>query len=262
MSIYFKTDKTNLNINNTYLFDIAVKSTGYGRDIDINSSGGVSRVIGLDKLSQQVQKAVLVKKASYSSLTTFGTALNGMTTKDVSSIDSDIKGTLATYAGLQQQQRNTSSVELLGRNIYRTTDINDATSWRKLNSQIVTKGSYIDNNLPNGATYYYATTTVYRDYLNKIVESNIKVYSRAAITNLNSQKSEVKADFILINSANKVTLYWMTPVELTQEEQLRSLLGVTTTKSYGDPRRIKIDLKLTNRNLTTTQLSVLTKEVL
>lgn len=259
MSIYFKTDKTKLNINNNYLFDVSTKSTGYGRDLDINSNGGISRVIGLDKLIQQVQKTVLVKKASYPSLSSFGTALSGMTTKDVSSIDSDIKGTLATYAGLQQQQHSSTSVEIIGRNVYRTIDINDSASWIKLNSQIVTKGSYLDSNLATGTTYYYATTTVYRDYLNRTVESNIKVYSRVNITNVNTQSAEVKSEFVLINGANKVTLYWMVPIGLTQEEQLRSVLGISTTKSPGEPRRVRIDIKLTNRNLTATQLNVLSK---
>lgn len=261
MSTYFKTDKTKLNINNSYLFDLAVKSTGYGRDIDINSSGGVSRVIGLDKLVQQVQKTVLVRKAFYPSLTSFGTALSGMTTKDVSSIDSDIKSTLSTYARLQQQQHNNTSVEILGRNIYRTTNINDSTSWKKLNSQIITKGNYIDSNLSSGTTYYYATTTVYKDYLNRSAESNIKVYSRADVTNLNTQKAEIKTEFILISAANKVTLYWAIPIGLTQEEQLRSVLGISTTKSPSEPRRVRIDIKLTSRDLTTSQINVLSKTI-
>lgn len=257
MSVYFKTDKTKLSTNNTYLFDVSVKSTGYGRDIDINSNGGVSRVIGLDKLIQQVQKTVLVKKASYPALSSLGTSLVGMTSKDVSSIDSDIKGTLATYAGLQQQQHSSTSVEILGRNVYRTININDSASWTKLNSQIVTKGSYVDSNLTAGTTYYYATTTVYRDYLNKTVESNIKVYSKAEVTNVNTQKAEVKSEFIVLNGANKVTLYWMTPINLTQEEQLRSVLGIKTTKSPSEPRKVRIDIKLTNRDLTTAQLNIL-----
>jgi len=254
MAIYY-TNNSKLIPDGTQLFDSKSIKTGYGYDIDINSSGAISRLIGLDKLEQQVQKAVIVKKGSYPTAKSLGSNIINATIKDKIFLNAEIRETLATYAKLQQQT-STSFLKVLGKNIYRTMDITDASSWRKINSHIISSNTYTDSNLIPSIFYYYAVTTVYRDTLGNTSETNIDKYENIIASTVNSLQAKVNDTFVLVSGNKSAILYWSIPVKLNEEEQLRSIIDIILTQ-FGDPRGLNIKIKVTNKSMTQSQINLL-----
>lgn len=252
MAIIYFIEASNISDTSSSLFDIKTISTSFGKDIDL-ASGTLSRLIGLDKLKQQVTKAVLVEKGSYDNVPGLGVRLLN-TKKDLALASSSLRESLSTYTQLQQQQEPSSIVNVLGKNVYRTVDIDDATSWTKVNDYILSDNFFIDTELVSGTTYYYAITTVYRDSTNSIKETPIIGYQSIVITTDETLSSKVNFDFILVNGANQAKLYWNLPIELALEEQLRSILDIKFTQFASDPRGLRINVKVTNRERDSIQI--------
>jgi len=256
MSINYYIKNSTVDKVGTRLFDIKSASTGYGKDIDLNVMGSVDRIVGLDKLQQQTEKIILVKKGTYPGDSSLGTNLS-RGVDDSLSLNSDIKDSLAAYANIQQRQKDTSLLNILGKNVYRTVDIEDPYSWKKINEHITTTNEFFDADIITGTQYYYGLTTAFRDTSNSVKESQIESYKSISVSAENTMSAKIDSDFILVAGSRTVTLYWNLPIGLTYEEQLRSILGVTTTKSISEPRRVRIDIKLTNRDLTESQITAI-----
>lgn len=254
MAVAYFTKDTKLKTTDKHLFDVKTIATSYGRDLYVNSSGTINRIIGLDKLEQQVEKSVLIKKKTYTQAPLLGTNLEQ---SNPALVDFDIKESLAQLATLQQQQRSTNSFTILGRNIYRSRDSSNVDYWVKINSHIVSSNSFIDKDLTTGTTYSYATTNVYQDTLGRTTESKIDEFENVIVSEINTMSAIVNDSFIIVSSNNKVTLYWNLPIEMSTEEQLRSIISVNSSK-LGDPRSLKVSIKVTNRNLTQAQINTLT----
>ena len=257
MSIHYYTKDTKLNVDDTHLFDIKSKKTTFGRDLDFNHIGTTNRIIGLDKLEQQAEKSVLVRKDSYSAARNLGTSLFKGFAKDRALLSSEIRDSLTTFANLQQQQRTSSTVKILGKNIYRTIDILDATSWKKINSHIISDNFYTDKNLISGTFYNYSVTEVYQDQYGRTTETKIDKVEYTLATATATLEAKVNDMFVLINNGKGALLYWNTPIEMVMEEQLRSIIGVTVSTNFSDPRGVFVNIRLSNRTLTQTQLSFL-----
>jgi hypothetical protein len=257
MSVNYYIKNSVINKVDTRLFDIRSTSTRYGKDLELNVLGTVDRIVGLDKLQQQTEKVVLLSKGTYSGNPLLGTDLLNSTRKDTMAINSDIRDSLSSYAAIQQGKKDISTLNILGRNIYRTVDIEDTGAWKKLNDHIITINEFSDNTPRIDTFYYYGITTVYRDTSNRTKETQIISYKSASVSNEDTMNAKVDEDFILISGNNKVTLYWNLPIDMTYEEQLRSIVSIRTTKSPSDPRKLTADIKLSNRDLTESQITAI-----
>ena len=257
MAINYYTENTKLDKISTRLFDIKSKSTSYGKDIDLNSLGALDRIVGLDKLQQQTEKSLLLKKGSYSNNKLLGTDLLDGTRKDTVFINKDVKDSLSTYASIQQGQKTSSLVNILGRNVYRTVDIDDINAWIKLNDYVIPINEFSDTDININTTYYYSTTTVYRDTSNRIKESQITMYQSVIVSSEDTMNALIDSNFILVAGSQQVTLYWNLSVEMAMEEQLRSILSVRTTPLPGDPRGVQVSVRVTNRELTESQIETI-----
>lgn len=256
MAINYNIKDTRLDKITTRKFDIKTKTTVFGKDLALNSIGSLDRIIGLDKMKQQTEKAILLQKGTYTTATSLGTALLSVGTKDKIFLASDIKKSLSEYAAIQQQQAKSINTNLLGINIYKTVDIKDETSWLKINTNVIPTNTYEDTDVLPNVLYYYAITTVYRDTTNRIKETQISTYKDTIITPYNELAASIDSDFIIINGTASNILYWNLPVELTPEEQLRSILSIKTTDAGADPREVSVSVKLTNREVTQVQVII------
>lgn len=258
MATAYYTKDTKLNIADKHLFDIKTKRSSFGKDIDVNYSGDLSRVIGLDKLEQQVEKAILVKKNTYATAKNLGTSLViGSFVKDKSTITAEVRDALIIYSNLQQQQRTTNTVKLIGKNIYRTIDILDPNSWEKINTHIISDNTYADTNLIPDTYYNYAVTDVFQDLFGKTIETKIDKTEYVLAANVSTLKAKVNDSFVLIENGKSAILYWNLIQDLTMEEQLRSIINIAVSSGLGDPRSVNVNLKLSNRELTQTQINLL-----
>ena len=246
MAVAYFIKDTKLTTTDKHLFDAKTITTSYGRDLYVNSSGTINRIIGLDKLEQQVEKSVLIKKKTYTQAPLLGTNLGQ---SNAALIDFDIKESLSQLATLQQQQRSYNTLTILGRNIYRSRDASNVDYWVRINSHIISGNSFIDKDLITGTTYSYAVTNVYQDTLSRTTESKIDKFEDITVSDMDTMSAFVNDSFIVVSGNNKVTLYWNMPVEMSTEEQLRSIISVNSSK-LGDPRSLKVSIKVTNRKLT------------
>ena len=235
-------------------FDIKTKTTVFGKDIAL-SNNKTTRIIGIDKLKQQTEKNILVKKRTYDEAKTLGVPT--FSSKDKAVISTGIIESLSTYANLQKLQTTASLVSILGKNIYRTIDINDPESWEKLNKFILTDNTYTDEDVVVGTTYYYSLVTVFTDATNNTKETPIINSLSTLIEGNRTLNTAVGDDFIIVNDTSKAVLYWNLPVGLSSEEQLRSILEVKIVNFSNDPRGFAILLKLSNQDLTQSQIQAI-----
>lgn len=255
MSTYFKQDT---KITNTIdqLFDIKTTLSNGKRDLDLSPTGSLQRIVGLDKLVQQVTKALLVKKGTYITVPKLGLSISSGQGIDVALITSSLVESLTTFAQQQQQRKRLSGVTVLGKNVYRTVDINNPNSWEKLNDYIISDNTFTDQNVIVGNTYYYSLTSIYKDTTNNTKETPIITSQSATTTVDETLSAQVSNDFILVNGSGDITLYWNIAKELNSEEQLRSIYDVKITRDIGDPRGIKIYVSVTNVSLDEPQISI------
>ena len=253
MSTYFTKD-TKIENTTDQLFDIKTTISNGKRDLDLSPVGDVQRIIGLDKLVQQVTKTLLVKKGTYITVPKLGLSISSGQGIDDALITSSLIESLTTFAQQQQQRKRSSGVTILGKNVYRTVDINNADSWVKINDYIVPGNTFTDTDVIVGNTYYYALTSVYRDTTNNTKETSIITSQSTVITVDETLSAQVNNDFILVNGSSIATLYWNTIREPNSEEQLRSIYDVKVTRDIGDPRGIKIYVSVTNVSLDKLQI--------
>ena len=250
----YNIDNSQLDNINDRRFDIKTKSTVYGKDLDL-SNNKISRVIGIDKLIQQSEKSVLVAKGTYSEAKLLGTPT--FANNDPTIISNGVVESLSIYANLQKLQETSSVVSVIGKNIYRTLDINDPDSWRKLNKFILTDNTYTDVDVVVGTTYYYSLVTVFVDSVNNTKETPIINSLSNTVESDQTLNTSVGADFIVVSDSNSSVLYWNIPVGLSSEEQLRSILEVRSVKFSSDPRGLAIKIKLSNKELTQGQIQAI-----
>ena len=255
MSIYFK-QHTDIKNTTGQLFDIKTIVSNGKRDLDLSPTGSLQRIVGLDKLVQQVTKALLVKKGTYITVPKLGLSISSGQGIDSALITSALVESLTAFSRQQQQRKTLSGTTILGKNIYRTVDINNSESWEKINDYIVSDNTFTDLNAVVGNTYYYALTSVYRDTTNKTKETSIVNSQSTIITADETLSAKVNNDFILINGNGDATLYWNITNQLNSEEQLRSIYDVKVTRNVGDPRGIKIYVSVTNVSLDKLQISI------
>lgn len=241
-------------------FDIKTKRTKFKKDIDLGPFGTLSRVVGLDKLSQQASKSVILNKGTYTTNESLGTALISNKNKNTVFVTADIQNSLSTYAKIQQRQVTSNITEVLGRNIYRSIDNTNINGWEKVNGQVLSANTYTDIELSTEIIYYYAMTTVYKDTSNSTKETQISSYLTVDIPVDNTMNAGVSQDFIIIFGSREASLYWNLPVALSKEEQLRSILDIKLNTLSSDPRALRIDVKITNRELTTSQIEIIRGE--
>ena len=255
MRSYFK---QNTKIGNTtnQLFDVKTTTSNGKRDLDLSPTGSLQRIIGLDKLVQQVTKALLVKKGTYITTPKLGLSVSSGHGIDEALITSALVESLTTFAQQQQQRKQLTGATILGKNIYRTVDINNADSWVKVNSYIVSDNTFTDIGTVIGNTYYYALTSVYRDTTNNTKETPIITSQSTEITVDETLNAQVNNDFILVNGSGDVALHWNIGKDLNSEEQLRSIYDVKVTRDVGDPLGIKIYVSVTNVSLDKLQISI------
>ena len=255
MSTYFEQD-TKIVDTTDQLFDIKTILSNGKRDLDLSPTGSLQRIVGLDKLIQQVTKALLVKKGTYINAPKLGLSISSGQGIDEALITSSLIESLTTFAQQQQQRKRLSGITILGKNIYRTVDINNADSWEKLNDYIISDNTFTDQNVIVGNTYYYSLTSVYRDTTNNTKETPI-INSQSTVATVDETLSaQVNNDFILVNDSSEISLYWNIIKELNNEEQLRSIYDVKVTRDIGDPRGIKIYVSVTNVSLDKSQISI------
>ena len=253
MPTYSITDSKLDNINDRR-FDIKTKSTVFGKDLDLSTSK-LGRLIGIDKLIQQATKSVLVKKRTYTEAKLLG--VPAFKDSDKTVLSSSITESLATYANLQKLQSSTALVFILGKNVYRTKDISDPNSWEKINKFVLTSNTYVDEDVTVGTTYYYSLVTVFTDSTNNTKETPVINSLSTLITSNSTLNTAVGEDFIVVNDASKAVLYWNLPAGLSSEEQLRSLLEIRSVTFASDPRGLAILLKLSNKDLTQSQIQAI-----
>ena len=255
MTTYFK-QHTDIVNTTDQLFDIKTTVSNGKRDLDLSPTGALQRIVGLDKLIQQVTKALLVKKGTYITVPKLGLSISSGQGIDSALITSSLVESLTTFAQQQQQRKRLAGTTILGKNIYRTVDINNVDSWEKINSYIVSDNTFTDLTAITGNIYYYAITSVYRDTTNKTKETPIITSQSTTITVDETLSTQVSNDFILVNGSGDVALYWNIAKELNSEEQLRSIFDVKVVRNISDPRGIKIYVSVTNVNLDKPQISV------
>ena len=255
MTTYFKQD-TKIDKTTNQLFDIKTSISNGKRDLDLSPTGSLQRIIGLDKLVQQVTKALLVKKGTYLTVPKLGLSISSGQGIDEALITSSLVESLTIFAQQQQQRKRLSGTTILGRNIYRTVDINNSDSWEKLNDYIVSDNTFTDLNVIVGNPYYYALTSVYTDTTNNTKETPIITSQSTVATVDETLGAQVSNDFILVNGNSNIALYWNITKELNSEEQLRSIYDVKVTRDIGDPRGIKIYVSVTNVSLNESQISI------
>ena len=255
MSTYFKKDTKITNTTNQ-LFDIKTTVSNGKRDLDLSPVGSLQRIVGLDKLVQQVTKALLVKKGTYITAPKLGISISSGQGIDEALITSALIESLTTFAQQQQQRKRLSGTTILGKNIYKTVDINNVDSWEKVNSYIVSDNTFTDTAVIVGNTYYYALTSVYKDTTNNTKETPIITSQSTEVTVDETLSAKVNSSFILVNGSGDVALYWNNTGELNEEEQLRSIYDVKVTSDIGDPRGIKIYVSVTNVSLDKLQIDI------
>jgi len=255
MTTYFK-EHTDIVKTTDQLFDIKTTVSNGKRDLDLSPTGALQRIIGLDKLIQQVTKALLVKKGTYVTVPKLGLSISSGQGIYSALVTSSLVESLTTFAQQQQQKKVIAGTTILGKNVYRTVDINNVDSWEKINSYIVSDNTFTDLTAITGNVYYYAITSVYRDTTNKTKETPIITSQSTTITVDETLSAQVSNDFILVNGSGDVALYWNIAKELNSEEQLRSIFDVKVTRNISDPRGIKIYVSVTNVNLDKPQISV------
>ena len=121
------------------LFDAQTQSTVNGKfDLVINSQGQFSRVIGIDKLAQHVNKYILVRKGFYLDHS-IGTEIHSPTfhKQNEFSLKTDIINSLKSYSNYQIENSKRASDKILGWDIYRTMDPSDNKTWVKLNKYLI-----------------------------------------------------------------------------------------------------------------------------
>lgn len=260
MSINYSITLSKLDNLPSRKFDIKTKPTKFKKDIDLGPFGTLSRIIGLDKLGQQASKSVILNKGTYPTNDALGTALISNKNKNTIFITSDIQNSLSTYAKIQQRQVTSNITEILGKNIYRSIDKTNIDGWEKVNDQVLSANTYTDLDLSTDIIYYYAMTTIYRDTSTSTKETQISNYLTVDIPADNTMNAAVSSDFIIIFGSREASLYWNLPVELSKEEQLRSILDIKLNKLSNDPRDLRIDIKITNRELTQRQIETIRGE--
>lgn len=253
--LYYKKD-TKITDTASIFFDIKSKSSTIRKDLDFSVNGLLQRVVGIDKLKQQTEKMLLARKGSYTSAIDLGTSPS-TSKKDLANVTNSIVKSLTTYSKLQQQKKNILENDTLGKNVYRTVDINDSESWVKINDFILSRNTFIDSDLLVGTTYHYAITTVFRDTTNKMKETSITNSQSVTISSDETLSSEVNSDFILLNGAQRALLYWNLPIKLNEEEQLRSIINVNAAPFGSDPRGLSLDVSISNLELTSAQIKTL-----
>ena len=222
MSTYFK-QYTKIEDTTNQLFDIKTTVSNGKRDLDLSPTGALQRIVGLDKLIQQVTKALLVKKGTYITVPKLGLSISSGQGIDEALITSSLVESLTIFAQQQQQRKRLSGTTVLGKNIYRTVDINNVDSWEKINGYIVSDNTFTDLNAIVGNTYYYAITSVYKDTTNNTKETPIIISQSTVVTVDETLSAKVSNDFILVNGSGDIVLYWNITKELNDEEQLRRI---------------------------------------
>lgn len=255
MATYFK-QRTKLVDTTDELFDIKTTTSNGKRDLGLSPTGSLQRIVGLDKLIQQVTKALLVKKGTYITAPKLGMSTSSGQGIDAALITSSLVESLTVFAQQQQQRKRLTGTTILGKNIYRTVDINNIDSWEKINGYIVSDNTFTDITAITGNRYFYALTSVYRDTTNNTKETPIITSHSTVITVDETLSAQVNNDFILVNGSGDVALYWHATKELNNEEQLRSIYDVKVTKNIGDPRGLKVYASVTNVNLDKLQISI------
>ena len=255
MSTYFKKDTKIIDTTNQ-LFDIKTTVSNGKRDLDLSPTGALQRIVGLDKLVQQVTKALLVKKGTYSTAPKLGISISSGKGIDEALITSALIESLTAFSQQQQQRKRVAGTTILGKNIYRTVDINNVDSWEKVNSYIVSDNTFTDTGVIVGNTYHYALTSVYKDTSNTTKETPIITSQSTEVTVDETLSAQVNSSFILVNGSSDVVLYWNISKEINKEEQLRSIYDVKVTRDVGDPRGIKIYVSVTNVNIDKLQIDI------
>lgn len=238
------------------LFDFDVIPTGNSRmDINLSPQGQIPRVIGIDKLANQVRKYILVLKGTYSD-NLIGTQANNPVTagKSEYSLKADILSSLTEYSQLQASNSQINT-DILGWDIFRTKTPDVSSSWVKVNKYLLANNFYFDSGLHPNETYYYSLVTV-KNVNGKPVSGSIGSYQPVTIPTTDTLDAVISNDFIIVPKYKSVTLYWKVGVAYQSEEVLRSITNILTFYDPGDPRSLNIYLSLTNLNKS--QLTVTT----
>ncbi len=237
------------------LFDFDVIPTLNSRfDINLSPQGQIPRVIGIDKLANQVRKYILVLKGTYSD-NVIGTQVNNPVTSGKSeySLKSDIVTSLTEYSRLQSAN-SVIDKTIVGWDIYRTKTPDISSSWVKVNRYLLANNFYFDSGLHPNETYYYSLVTT-KNVGGKPVSGSIGSYQAVTIPTTDTLNAVVSGDFIIIPKYKSVTLYWKIGVSYQAEEVLRSITNILTWYDPGDPRSVNIYLSLTNLNQQTLQVT-------
>jgi hypothetical protein len=250
---YYNTENSKIEDKDASLFDIKTIKTTYGRDLDVNIFGSTSRIIGLDKLIQQVEKSLAVYKGKYSEAPSFGLTLNNQS-RSIPAISTDIKESLNSYRGIQQENDTTITRTILGKNIYRSTDLNESSYWKKLNTNLITSNTYTDDELIIGSIYFYAITDVYVNSMGETKETDIVEFVEVEIPQDSTQDVVFSNTFFLTYLDKSVRLFWNLPVEMDPEEKLNTVSRTKVTLPKHEPRSIFVELKLANENVDEVQL--------
>ena len=258
MIIYKK--KSNLDPTNV-LFDIQ-SDLVEGKtkfDLVINPQGQINRIIGLDKLLQHALKLTLVKKATYSESSTeavnIGTSVSAAAgSRSSTAIKREILDSFKTYAKIQYENSTETQSNVIGWDIYRTRTPENLKSWRKINKHLVSNNFFYDSELLSNKIYYYGVVKVRN--VNGIPTSDaVGTGLEITIPTTDTQNAVVGDDFIMIPTANAVTLYWSRFIEYNDEELLDKLSALEVSVPLGEPRLLRIYFKIKNKEQTAVESS-------
>lgn len=228
------------------LFDVQTYLTENNKsDLVMNPQGQLNRLIGIDKLAQQILKFILVKKNTYSD-PVIGTDLtNNRATRSDSTLRADIMNSLSEYSKLQVSN-STFDTSIIGWNLYRTTTPNVANSWAKINNYLLSNSSYFDGNLDTGIIYYYNLVQVTSLSTQAPTFTNLGTYTAVTIPESNTENAVIGTNLIIVPHYRSASLFWLKNIYYQKEEVLSNIEKLQTWFSAGEPREFNIYLQITN----------------
>lgn len=244
--------KTKLE-GNISLFDVKTQGTITNKyDLNINPQGQLTRIIGIDKLTQHVLKYLFVKKGDYQN-SEIGTSINIISSsRRAESIRGEILSSLAEYVKYQEELPRVRS-NVIGWDVYRTQTPDVVDSWKKINKHTLGNNFHYDNNVLVGDIYYYSVVRVY-NIQGKPVSDSVGVGVEVTIPDSNTYNAVITDDFVIVPRYKAVTLYWKRDVLIQDEERLRGLTNLLVWTPVGEPRLLNIYLQATNVGKTTTDV--------
>lgn len=232
---------------NKVLFDFQTESSINNKfDLIINPQGQLNRVIGMDKLAQQILKYMLVLKGTYQN-DLIGTDINNpvLARKNEHSLKTDIINSLSEYSKYQVENSKIET-DILGWNIWRTQYPEDNDSWKKVNKYLIVNNFYYDEKDLNANEVYYYNVERIRNVNNRPVSDGLGTYLGVEIPVEDTLNAIVGNSFIVVPVYNAVTLYWKKGISYYREEMLRSVTKLTARFLPGEPRNLMIYAELTN----------------